>query len=142
MFQLGLRLIVVVADPLHARLEGSFDRTLRLFGLVLQGLHFGFGLALDLLGPLPGLIQLGFELGIELVNPGLELGLAFAMGVSELGLQLIDVRAELGHIAGPFVVLDVLSGFAKHGSAQGIHPGIHRSDPLLADVGDHCALAE
>jgi len=51
-------LLVLFFDFSHARVEGGFGVALSFGGFCLQSLHLGFGLVLDLLRPLPGLLQL------------------------------------------------------------------------------------
>lgn len=58
--------------------------------LCLQGLHFGLGLALDLLRALPGLLQFGLQPSVELVDFGLQLRLVLRFDASTFGFQLVD----------------------------------------------------
>jgi len=51
-------LLVLFLDLSYARIDGGFGIALSLSGFFLQCLYLGFGLILDLLRPLPGLLQL------------------------------------------------------------------------------------
>ena len=56
-------LLVLFLDLSYARIDGGFGIALSLSGFLVQGLDLGFGLILDLLRPLPGLLQLRLATG-------------------------------------------------------------------------------
>ena len=66
-----LQPLLVLFDLSHTRNDGGFGIALSLSGFSVEGLHLGFGLILDLLRPLPGLLQLRLQPGIELIDLGL-----------------------------------------------------------------------
>ena len=64
-------LFVLFLDLRHPRIDHCFGIALSLDGFFLQCLYLGFGLILDLLRPLPGLLQLRLQPGVELIDLGL-----------------------------------------------------------------------